>query len=360
MVAWIILFLTCSAIYVLGMIKDLTQTSLIKHTTILALFYLVLLFFAGFRYQIGNDYDSYVQIYGEIAATGPFSTYVEPGFGLICYALNQLGFAYQSMFFLFAAITLLLMFHNIITYAKNPYLALMLFILLPNYYFNLLCVVRQFLAISIVFYGVKYIMNRQFVSFLLTLLVACLFHKTAIILLPFYFIVHVKQVPVLMVILLALAIIFPLTKILPYISNSLLLADYEQYLNSAPPEFGGGSTLIIRILLFAAVLLLYHKIKEPRNRIICNLYLWGVILYYASIGTEALSRLSLYLMIFEIIALPNIIYQFKKTEAQVLACTYVLYGTLLYFTNLNGYQKHYIDHTSEGNIQYTFNFKFLK
>jgi hypothetical protein len=312
--------------------------------------------FAGFRYQIGNDYDSYVSMYKEIAKE-PLSTYVEPGFAYVCYFLSVIGIKVQGVFLLFSTLTLLLIAATLKKHSINPVFSFLLFLLIPIYYFGVMDSIRQHFALSMVFYSVRFIIDKKFIKFLLLVLLAALFHKTALIILPVYFLAHLNYNRLLLIAGLLIVVIYPITS---YLEDNILLVDYAEYFNSKPSEIASGLSLIVRLALFFIVLFLKDKAEDIQDKVIINIYLLGVILYFATISTEALSRISFYLIIFEIIAIVNVFYKFVRSDKLQLSGLYLAYCSIMFFKFLAFYGAKYVPGTSMGNINYTMNFKFFE
>lgn len=312
--------------------------------------------FAGFRYKIGNDYDSYGTIYKEIAKE-PLSTYVEPGFAYVCYFMGLIGIKVQGMFLLFSALTILLMGVTLKKHSVNPLFSFLLLLLIPIYYFGIMDSIRQHFALSLVFYSVRFIIDKKFLKFLLIVLFAALFHKTALIILPVYFLAHLNYNRFILIGGLIIVVIYPITSLL---EDNILLVDYAQYLNSKPSELASGLSLMVRLSLFFIVLFLKDKAEDDNDKVVINIYLLGVILYFATISTEALSRISFYLIIFEIIAIVNVFHKFVRSDKLQLSGLYLAFCSIMFFKFLASYGAKYVPGTSMGNINYTMNFKFFE
>ncbi|HXH99788.1 MAG TPA: EpsG family protein [Sphingobacteriaceae bacterium] len=356
MLTWVIWFLIILIIFVADLYKEdyiLTDYYEDFFYTLLVLF---AVFFAGFRYQIGNDYDSYASIYQSISAD-PLSTYVEPGFAYFCFFLSWLGISEQGMFLVFSATTIILLAKTLKKYSVNPLVSFMIFLFLPGYYWNTLSIVRQFFAMAIIFYGVKYIINREFLKYLLCVIIATVFHKTAVIMIPLYYLVQLNFSRFILLAGLIIVIIFPLTS---YLEGNILLTDYEDYFTSDKPEFSLATSLITKLAIFFIVLFYKDRFEDNESKIIINIYLLGVVFYFATLATEAISRISLYMTIFEIIAIVKIFDLFLLKDRIQLHALYLTYCVLFFFNQLRVYETGYVKGTSIGNIEYKMNFKVWK
>ena len=152
--------------------------------------FLCVFLFSGLRYYIGYDYTRYVARVEnvDLLAAGLKRE-------LLSYYLTKaasiLG---EPQFFFFAnsLITTYLILITLRRYSGDFSLSVWMFVCFPMFYLNSFSVVRTFSAVAIVFYGVKYILKKQLWRYVLTVLVASLFHNTALIALPFYWLRDVK------------------------------------------------------------------------------------------------------------------------------------------------------------------------
>lgn len=158
--------------------------------------FLILLFVSSFRGDFTTDYPTYSNF---------FSTYRFYSFEDILKEdqLQELGYVVLNkiigeftdnsiyLFIITSFMILILYFHQIARDSKYAWLSLLLFITVGDYYpsFNIL---RQILAVAIIFSGSKYLYERNFYKYCIVILLAFLFHRSSIIMLPFYFLLNLK------------------------------------------------------------------------------------------------------------------------------------------------------------------------
>ena len=138
---------------------------------------------------IGNDTLNYYRTFSSIVEIGNeyfLSSRLESG-----YLFLNLFFSYFSKDFNAFLITISLFINFSICYtifkeSKNPTLSLLLFIFL-RLFFNEMNIVRQYIAIAIVLFSLKYVKNRNLVKFILCILLASTFHTSAIAAILLYF-----------------------------------------------------------------------------------------------------------------------------------------------------------------------------
>ncbi|MBU3808380.1 MAG: EpsG family protein [Candidatus Phocaeicola faecipullorum] len=156
--------------------------------TILSL--LVFGFIAGARYNVGVDHLSYLEEYLFIQETGnPFRDTFESGFLFIAKLFAGLDLHY---FFFFAFWAILQI--GFIYYALRdrrfllPYIALL--IMLGPYFLNWMNGIRQCVVMCLFVVLIGFIVKRKFIYYAVGILLAALVHKSALILLPLYFIFY--------------------------------------------------------------------------------------------------------------------------------------------------------------------------
>ncbi len=144
-----------------------------------------------FRYGIGVDYHTYVSNYNyfsnQFSFKSIFCSYQEP-FSVILYFLAKIIFSNSIGFFLLSIlITIVFTFLGIKNYKERISMPLALFIYYMFYYQISYNAVRQCIAVAIVFFAYKYVIERKPIKYIIFITIAGLFHKTAFLCLLFYF-----------------------------------------------------------------------------------------------------------------------------------------------------------------------------
>lgn len=117
----------------------------------------------------------------------------EPGFSVLVWVLARLFGDSQSLILICAIITNISFVKFLYTHSEDFRLTMFLYIS-AGYYFTSMNIMRQYLAISILLFGFKYLETTQLKKFIIFVFGAFLFHKSAFIVLIVYFIVHSKIV----------------------------------------------------------------------------------------------------------------------------------------------------------------------
>ena len=235
----------------------------------------IIIIFVGLRYEVGGpDWVSYKQFYADIE---PIDRVIigraeifrghgfEPGFKLMASVLKSFTDNYILLNLLVSTISLSLIGVTLLRLSPYPITSLFLYfctvVLLAD-----MTVVRQMLAVSIFVFSTKFIVNRNPFRFIALVFVATLFHYSAILSIPLYFLFHRYKLEynayiVVVFLLLKLFLgkvalqLLAVIYMIPGLSFSIYLKA-SQYINEALAsgfQFGFGQ--IERLVVF--ILLLY-------------------------------------------------------------------------------------------------------
>src|SRR5699024_2730314 len=106
-------------------------------------------------------------------------------------------------FIINSGLVLYLIGKTIVDYSDDRWLSIVIFVTFPLFYLNSFSIVRFFTAVALVFYGFRYIEKGMLIKYAITVLIASLFHTTALIALVFYFLRYVKIKPLYQLIIIA-------------------------------------------------------------------------------------------------------------------------------------------------------------
>lgn len=290
---------------------DITQ----KNKIILCLAFIQLFFIHAFRDPYNfNDTPIYADAYDFMCQYG-FKNYLEQatflkseiGYVLLMWISSLISSNTQFIFIVTSIIILVGYFYSIKNYSSTIWLSIL--ILLITNFNQSLFVIRQYIAISIVLCSFKYIITRNLWKYSLMLLLACLFHYSAIISIFLYFVYGFnfyerKKAILLIITSILLSILFKSAYI---IAANWSLLGYTSYIE------GEGTNAKMFILLFCVLILFIigHRkdvVTNDIDKLIFCILLLGCVFSFAGIGFVATSRLNMYYSsIGLILALPSII-----------------------------------------------------
>lgn len=162
-----------------------------KDLIFLLIVFVILATTSALRYSTGYDY-SYTYAPGfEEVLNNPdislFGHHYEPGYMLLEKIVAFFSSNYQMIFVVTSVLIIGLFCINYAKYSSNVYLSVILFILLSEYYCSM-NFIRQTIAGVIALFAIPFLKKKKFLPYLLIVLVASTFHKSALILMPFFFI----------------------------------------------------------------------------------------------------------------------------------------------------------------------------
>lgn len=211
------------------------------------------------RYCVGTDYVSpYVRNFF-VAINQGKNGFSEPGIYWLNRLLGFLGCDYQALFIITG--TVITVFIPILIYRKSdiPAYSLMIFFA-SGMFFHSLNNVRQYVAMALALFG---ILDRKHpIRFVILIAVAGLFHYTAFLYLPLYFVMQVKlPKKVYRILTLAALAVSPLLTFLAKIV--IARTKYAYFLNIETPSVSW-LTVLINLFFFA----LYFYYYDPEDSVL--------------------------------------------------------------------------------------------
>lgn len=149
--------------------------------------FFIFTFFAAFRYDVGVDYLSYLSTYMKgYSEHLNFINETEPLFAGYISLLQYFSIPFYVFFAIPAFIQIFLVYYSF----KNdkylyPYLG---FVLICLNYFSFMGGIRQSIVCCLFIYSIKFIKEHRLIPYILTIIIGSYIHKSALILIPIYFI----------------------------------------------------------------------------------------------------------------------------------------------------------------------------
>lgn len=294
-----------------------------------------LVIWAGFRGYVG-DTGAYMQAFADMPSS--FS-------GIIGYMAGQekdQGFYFVSAvikciignrntvyFIIVAAVQCALLFKIYRRYSISFAVSFFLFIASTDYISWIFNGMRQFVAVTITVACFPWILRKKYVKAIIGILIASLFHQSALLVLPFIFIVQGKawnKKTLIFIIAVVAAVMFAdrFTDIL----DTMLAETQYQNVVSDWQEFQDDGTNILRVLVYSVPMILsligikyIREADDPVINICTNMSIATSGLYLVSMFTSGIfiGRLPIYFSLYGYILLPWLIKNmFTKRSAQII------------------------------------------
>lgn len=256
-------------------------------------FLLPIIFLSGLAtirsYKVGTDTSVYARDF--LSSTDYkyyfFDPNIEFGYQYLVYTILRFSHEYYWLFLVTSLIIVSSMLYAIKKYSVNYTLSVYIYITFGFYtfFFNTL---RQALALSICFVCVKFLVDKKIFKYFIVVFVASLFHVSAWIMLPFYFLVHFRLKVEYKVLLVLLA-----SSVVSSLAISYLAQSNQRYHNyDQQADNAGGYLLIIFYTLIGFVLyFLGKKIRKTDHfyNVLEQVFLCGLVFVFPIIllGTDA-------------------------------------------------------------------------
>lgn len=284
-----------------------------KHLLGRVLAFLIVALFVGLRKDVGTDYESYVDIYN----LDYF--YLEPGFNFIIILFNNWNLNESWMFMFFAILTYTFYFFTVETNRdiKNKYPLVLMFSLLTV---SVTCNgIRQALAAAIFFFSYKFMKEKKCIPFIGLIVIAFMFHKSILFVIPFYFADKIRLNKQLYVLIYVFSFIFTSLD-LAEIATPLqfLIKDNTRYMNLVEENYGQSYLslgIIVEILSYAIILIVaLHNNMHKNNPMLFNLLFALCVLMNMRVGASLMSRMMMYFVGFFYISIPYVGNEIKNPK----------------------------------------------
>lgn len=268
------------------------------------------------RIAVGNDYWVYRDNF-KLIAQDRYVSY-EPGFTYVVKFL-QWFLSYDNYLPIFAFFSIVTTFFMVkALHEQGEWFVFSVYIFMTaGYYFGSLNNVRYYFALSIAMYSIKYIHEKDYVKFTSLIILASLFHKSVLIVIPLYILAAVKwNVFGHMAMALACGSFIAV----PGLYRKVIFLFYPFYEGSM---FDKGLTSITSIgralAIFLFSLIYIKKVRDDaklRFGFYCNLF--ALLLYTFCSFMPEISRIGFYLSITNVFYIPSLLLRIENKKAKAI------------------------------------------
>lgn len=322
-----------------------------KHLIFYILLYLI--FFDGLRFETGTDWKSYYNYF----YYGTAEEIYEIGFKQFIYVIKLLTNNYSIFLLIYSSIYYYFVFFKLSQ--KNNYNIITIFLLYSSLT-PMLGAMRQFLALSIIVYSINYIFKKKFYKFILCILIASLFHSSAWLFLPAYYLnkkLSIKKIILFLLLSIIIRVFFKTILINSFLFNYIPMKSKVLLYINHKDNIVTNIQFITNILKKLCIILIGYKIykkfnvglKEVKLQNKFNFYLnclyFGIFINIASYGVfqTLVSRGNIYYStIFECIYLGFVLnlipLKRKYTIYRLVLLIFCLFlGTFNFYKGISNY-----------------------
>ena len=317
----------------IGRSSTITRRQGMNSLSLLSVF-LILFLPAALRLEVGNDYESYVDTIHEIYVGGYVVT--EPLFNAIVKLLCELsgGENYLLVFAFFSFLTLWIFLKVIYEQTEEFAFSFYLFMTL-GIYFRTYNTMRYYLVLALTMFSFRYLLKKEYVKFLLLILLSSFLHKSVLVVIPLYFLALLPWKKWFVFLMAAGSLLFFLLR---DVVMRVVLELYPSYKNTVFLESESGIEqnlmTIVRCLAVLIFCLLYFKegIQEKKeNLFYFKLNFLALALYICGSFLPLVGRLGYYLITSHILLLPSVVKEIKNKKAAKWWAILILIAAAAYF-----------------------------
>lgn len=339
------LIITISAVIFQYLFRNKLSKNIFLYFSFLLMFLVNVLRYPLIGTDMGRYYRHYINI-GMINSLDSFLNYDhEIGFKTLQFLVSHIFNNFQIYIVIVGVIIFSSYAFYIRKYSVNYYLSIFFFITLGFYDFSF-SGLRQAIAMAISLYAYNFAIKKKLKLFILATLLASLFHITAIVILPIYFLINyqLKRRDILFII--PSFVLFYLFRMRIGAFFNLLYYDSTETMYNSSDGFSGMAFLLIVIIILGFILESPFSEKSDKKMIgFLNVLITAAFIQVISTFAYSFTRLNYFYLLSLIIYMPQImalktskcIYFDKKIEfmVKILFTIFILtYFSIAYLNSL--------------------------
>ena len=280
-------------------------------------------FLGTFRDGTGYDYEAYINIFSDCIAFSWGEMFervnFEPGFLILTKLMTYFVDNSILMYGIYTALILVPVAVFLYRYSDNLWLSTYLFIAL-TFFATSMNFIRQSIAASIVLWCYPFLKRKKIVPYLFVVLLASLFHRTALIMIPVYFFAQLRLSKGLLAFYgVSVGVVYLFSEQILSLVTKLAASGYEStiYLEEGLEPLH----VVIPALVFAFLMMMRKSMAERFDErdaiLLTNLALFAMVIYLFITKHFILERFSIYVNQFVMISLPMACACFKPAPGLI-------------------------------------------
>lgn len=303
---------------------------------------------SGFRYGVGTDYNNYYNIFNVVKQTnwGGITRRLAGFNGEVSFLYFSkcfLTFLSIKQYFGFLTFISLSIFVKALLEQYNKYdITICYYLYLTLYFGESLNNVRQYIALSIGFYALKYIFKKKIIKFTLAIIIASLFHVTSLIMLPLYLLwdhnnIEIKPVYMSVPVLFSGIIVLCWKKILYFLVLIKIFSRERVQIYLASPGTQNRD-FVVKVFLLLVLIIFFKYFKKANRNMRVYIYMYMIATILGAIGFMVgyAKRVAVYFGLPSVVVVAAIKSYIAKPISSKIYKFIVLTCSWLYFT-LNYY-----------------------
>ena len=295
-------------------------------------FYIIILYItliSAIRYNVGQDYKHWIDVYSSIEEGNTGGEYVELGYKLLNIIIQKIPFL--NVYYLFGITSIFIICgfgYSIKKNVEQKYWFLAIFIFIGSgIFFATLNLVRQYISIVIILLALPFLKEKKYVKYCISVIIATLFHTSSLVMLfflIFYILFNNNKHEKALIIFYGISLLFMIVDIRNIISGlSFIIPDrWKWYLQSDFINKRNYSAIVKQLVPNAFLIFAMIKrkkiIEDKKENDIYLLMLYiNVILTNCFYGILVLLRFSYFFDISLIFIVPIIVDLLKEYNKKI-------------------------------------------
>lgn len=295
----------------------------------------IIFLFAAVRDGIGIDYVSYYEHI--IMIQNGLPHYMEPGFQELVHIMMKLSDNPRWVIIVMSFFTCLFYFMTARNLSNNVPMSLFIF-MTWGYYFFTFNTIRNYFAYCVVLYSLVFLKDNKQIKFLICIIVATLFHKSALVCIPIYLLAFYGYRKSYLLIFVGIIIVANLFQEQLKLLAFLMYPGYEgsvydnervSYLN-----------ILKQLLIISLGLLFYKYVKNDKiNKICFNLNVLALAFYVGFYWVPEVSRIGYYMNITSVIFIPRLLSDINNQiqNKRVITMMMVIVSSIVFYVLMSGW-----------------------
>lgn len=338
-----LLLYTLAIIFLLSLLFATAKRDGRNNAIFLILSFVILFFVHAFKdFNTFPDLPAYVYGFFEAAMSSWNSLYVdgimtfkcETGFGLFMKVVSL--FSRDSVFFL-AVVSFLTIsgyFFVIKNYSNTVWLSVLFFLLGP--YCRSLFVIRQHLAVAICIFSFYFILKRKLIPFLLLVVLAFSFHKTALIFTPLYFLYGINSGKKMWYLFITGLIVLLISFRMIVLIMAEEVGGYSSYIEETTEVHFNYILLSVSLLTVRIIVMKGKFFKGEVDKLLSIVLCLVTLLSIVGASFESTGRMLLYYSGLSCLYFPNTLEKIKDQPTRwTVTGAYLLLLSFLYISGLD-------------------------
>jgi len=301
--------------------------------------FMVIFLFLALRYEYGNDYLAYLDIFNDVNTDTSFSIFDESsryelGWVVLCRLFDPLGFF--AMIAALALINCVVYYRFVKKYVVPQYywLAVFLYVFSPGFMLTHATAMRQSLALIMFIVSLDYLFKKDIIRYALCISLAALFHTSALILFPVYFLGlvnwKINNISIIGIFAFLLFLLFFGSR---YISevNQFISTYFDKYaIYQKGSEIGSGIGMMFSLCLLLLILY-YDRYQMKETALLFKIAILGYFIIPFALMISALGRIGMYFQVVTIAVFPYVIGSIKNILVKNTVLALIIFITLYEF-----------------------------